>query len=93
MTRACSFCEVTSVRITQLKSETESCTFKLVIVAKEMIGMPILGTEHVDGIVEVFDAGQLLQPRLDLLDEEVLESLDAWSVIVELQLIISLKTL
>jgi hypothetical protein len=34
-----------------------------------------------------------LQPRLDLLDEEVLESLDAWSVIVELQLIISVKSL
>ena len=50
-----------------------------------MIGVRVLCTEHVDRVVEVFDAGQLLQPGLHFADEEVLERHDARRVVVELK--------
>lgn len=47
--------------------------------------MRVLCAEHVDGVVEVFDAGQLLKPGLHFAHEEVLESRNARGLAVELK--------
>jgi hypothetical protein len=50
-----------------------------------MISVRVLCAEHVDGVIQVVNPGELLQPRLNLTDEEVLQRSNAWNVAVKLK--------